>query len=427
MFLLITNLLLPKNGYSMIDVTTVTKKEAMATLVNEKNNLKRRAFYFIILLGFVSLLGDVTYEGARSVTGPFLELLGASSAVVGFAAGFGEMLGYAFRLVSGYWADRTHQYWLLTIVGFALNLLVIPLLAFAGSWPVAVLLLILERLGKGLRTPSRDVMLSQATKQVGRGFGFGLHEAMDQIGAVLGPVFVSIILARNLGYNEAFLFLGIPAVLAVILVITGRFLYPRPQEFEPAYKGIETKGYSRAFWFYLIAVALIGAGYIDYPLIGYHLQQDGILKPEFIALLYSLAMGVDAIAALIFGAWFDRAGVSIVAVSALIAAFFSPLTFLIQSWWGPTLGMVLWGIGMGAQESVMRAALAEMIPTERRGMAYGFFNTVYGVSWFLGSFIMGIIYGYSMPAMVAVSVVLELSASAIIFANRRALGRTNGQ
>ena len=232
----------------------------------ESKNLKRGAFYFIILLGLVSLLADVTYEGARSVTGPYLGLLGASSAVVGFAAGFGEMLGYAFRLVSGYWADRTHRYWLLTIVGYALNLLAIPLLAFVGNWQIAVLLLILERLGKGLRTPARDVMLSQATKQVGRGFGFGLHEAMDQIGAVAGPVFVSIVLARNLGYRDAFLFLGIPAILAMILVVTARFLYPRPQEFEPAYKGIETKGYSKAFWIYLGAVALIGAGYIDYPL-----------------------------------------------------------------------------------------------------------------------------------------------------------------
>jgi len=163
----------------------------------ESKNLKRGAFYFIILLGLVSLLADVTYEGARSVTGPYLGLLGASSAVVGFAAGFGEMLGYAFRLVSGYWADRTHRYWLLTIVGYALNLLAIPLLAFVGNWQVAVLLLILETLGKGLRTPARDVMLSQATKQVGRGFGFGLHEAMDQIGAVAGPVFVSIVLAAT--------------------------------------------------------------------------------------------------------------------------------------------------------------------------------------------------------------------------------------
>ena len=392
----------------------------------ESKNLKRGAFYFIILLGLVSLLADVTYEGARSVTGPYLGLLGASSAVVGFAAGFGEMLGYAFRLVSGYWADRTHRYWLLTIVGYALNLLVIPLLAFVGNWQVAVLLLILERLGKGLRTPARDVMLSQATKQVGRGFGFGLHEAMDQIGAVAGPVFVSIVLARNLGYSDAFLFLGIPAVLAMILVITARFLYPRPQEFEPAYKGIETKGYSKGFWIYLGAVALIGAGYIDYPLIGYHLEQNSILQPQFIALLYSLAMGIDALAALIFGAWFDRAGVSVVGVSALIAALFSPFAFLLRAWWGPVIGMVLWGIGMGAQESVMRAALAEMIPTEKRGVAYGFFNTVYGLAWFAGSFVMGIIYGFSPMLMVTISVILELSAAFLIFINRHSLEHSHG-
>lgn len=389
--------------------------------MNSTNDIKKKAWLFVLLLDFISLLADITYEGARSITGPYLGMLGATSAVIGFAAGFGEMVGYLVRLASGYWADKTRRYWLLTIVGYSMNLLAIPLLAFVGKWQWAVALLILERIGKGLRTPSRDVMLSQATKQTGRGIGFGFHEAMDQIGAVTGPIIVSIVLARQLGYREAFLVLGVPALLAITLVMVARFLYPKPQEFEPAYKGVQTSGYSQAFWIYLAAVALIGAGYVDYPLIGFHLSRTGSVSASVIALLYSLAMGVDALAALAFGAWFDRVGVSVVGVSALVSALFAPLVFLVTASYGPILGMVLWGIGMGAQESVMRAALAEMVSPQRRGTAYGFFNTVYGVSWFLGSFMMGVIYQFSIPAMVSVSVILETAAALLIFLNRSKL------
>ena len=140
---------------------------------------KNHALKFIILLGIVSLFADMTYEGARSITGPYLALLGASAAVVGFVAGFGELVGYALRLVSGYMADKTRRYWAMTIIGYAVNLLAVPLLALAGNWPMAAILLIAERMGKAIRTPPRDVMLSHAASQVGRGWGFGLHEAMD--------------------------------------------------------------------------------------------------------------------------------------------------------------------------------------------------------------------------------------------------------
>jgi MFS-type transporter involved in bile tolerance (Atg22 family) len=173
-----------------------------------------QALKFVILLGVVSLFADMTYEGARSAVGPFLGMLGASALVVGLVSGGGELVGYTLRLWSGRLADRTRQYWVITFVGYAVNLLAVPLLAFAGNWQMAALLVVLERAGKALRTPARDAMLSYATKSTGRGWGFGLHEALDQIGATVGPLVLTVVIAQSGDYRRGFLTLIIPAIAA---------------------------------------------------------------------------------------------------------------------------------------------------------------------------------------------------------------------
>ncbi len=364
----------------------------------------RTAMQFVVLLGLVSLFGDLTYEGARSITGPYLAVLGASAAVVGFTAGFGELVGYGLRLVSGYISDRTRRYWTLTLVGYAVNLLAVPALALTGRWEVAAALIIAERLGKAIRTPARDAMLSHATRQMGRGWGFGLHEAMDQIGAVLGPLVVAGVLATQVqDYRRGFLVLGIPAVLALAVLLAARFLYPRPEALEPQTVPLEREGIPRRFWLYLVGVSLIAFGYADFPLIAYHLQQVERISASGIPLVYATAMAMDAVAALFFGRLFDRVGPSVLVGGALVAAFFAPLVFLGGAV-GVWLGMVLWGVGMGAQESVMRALVAEMTPPDRRGAAYGLFNGGYGMAWFLGSAVLGALYDRSPMALVAVSV-----------------------
>lgn len=158
------------------------------------NSTKPTALKFIVLLGVVSLFADATYEGARSINGPYLALLGASATTVGFVAGLGELIGYSLRLVSGYMSDRIGRYWAITLFGYTLNMLAVPALALAGRWEIAAMLMIAERIGKAIRTPARDAMLSHATREIGRGKGFGLHEALDQIGAVLGPLTVAGVL-----------------------------------------------------------------------------------------------------------------------------------------------------------------------------------------------------------------------------------------
>jgi len=372
-------------------------------------NLEKTAFRFIILLGIVSLLADMTYEGARSITGPYLALLGASGTVVGIVAGSGELVGYALRLVSGYIADRSGRYWLITILGYTVNLLAVPLLALAGRWEIAAALMITERIGKAIRTPSRDAMLSHATKDIGRGWGFGLHEAMDQIGAMTGPLIVAAVLYVKGGYKASFGILLFPAILAISILLIARYLYPRPKDLEKSSVSLVTKGFPPVFWIYLCAVALVAAGYVDFPLMAYHFKKQAIASDNWIPVLYAIAMGIDAIAALLFGRLFDRMGVQILIAATLLSSLFALFAFL-GGFYAAIFGITLWGIGMGAQESIMRAAIANMIPANKRGSAYGIFNAGYGLSWFLGSALIGILYDVSTVALIAFSVIAQLTS-----------------
>ena len=383
---------------------------------------KTAAITFVVLMGVVSLLADLTYEGARSITGPFLALLGASGAVVGVVAGIGEFIGYGLRLLSGYITDRTGRYWTITLAGYAVNLLAVPLLALAGSWELAAVLIVAERMGKAIRAPARDAMLSHATSQVGHGWGFGLHEALDQIGAVLGPLLMAAILAFRESYRMGFAVLLIPALLALTLLLIARSRFPHPRDFElAASTRLEAQRFPRAFWIYLAAVALVALGYADYPLIAYHFKQTGLAPDAWIPIVYAVAMGVDALAALIFGRLFDRFGLPVLAGAVLLAAFFAPLAFL-GSFEMAVAGMALWGVGMGAQESVMRAAIPAMVPPERRGTAYGFLNAGFGLFWFVGSAAMGFLYDVSLTALVVFSVAAQLAAvPVLLWIGRRAV------
>jgi predicted MFS family arabinose efflux permease len=377
--------------------------------------------YFIILLGIVSLFGDITYEGARSVAGPYLATLGASASVVGLVAGIGEFVGYALRLASGYLVDRTKAYWLLTFIGYGL-LLSIPLLAFAGYWQLAAVLIILERMGKAIRSPARDTMLSYATKEVGRGWGFAVHEALDQIGAVIGPIVFSLVFLFHGGYPEGFTLLWIPALLTMVVLAIARKKVPSPQKFEAheeTNKQSDKGKLPRVFWFYTIFTLLSVAGFANFQLISYHLKVQAIIPDAQIPMMYAIAMGVDALAALLVGKTYDKIGlISLLAVPLLTL----PIPFLVfsHSYSLVLMGIILWGVVMGIQETIMRAAIADLTPVERRGFAYGIFNTAYGAGWFLGAALMGLLYELSINYLILFAVVMELISIPLFFSVRRA-------
>jgi predicted MFS family arabinose efflux permease len=377
--------------------------------------------YFIILLGIVSLFGDVTYEGARSVTGPYLATLGASPSVVGLVAGIGEFVGYGLRLASGYLVDRTKAYWILTFIGYGL-LLSIPLLAFAGYWQLAAVLIILERMGKAIRSPARDTMLSYAAKGVGRGWGFAVHEALDQIGAVIGPIVFSLVLLFHGDYSEGFTLLWIPALLTLAVLAIARKKVPSPQKLEApgetSRQNIQGK-LPKVFWLYTIFTLFSVAGFANFQLISYHLHAQGIVPDAQIPMMYAIAMGVDALAALLVGKTYDRIGlISLLTVPLLTL----PIPFLAfsHSYSLVLISIILWGVVMGIQETIMRAAIADLTPVERRGFAYGVFNTVYGAGWLLGGALMGQLYEPSINYLILFAVVMELISIPLFFLVRRA-------
>lgn len=372
---------------------------------------------FVVMIGVVSLLSDATYEGARSLTGPYLAFLGAGAAAVGVVAGLGELIGYGFRLVSGHIADRTRAYWPVTILGYCLNLLAVPALALANSWEVAAALIILERLGKAVRVPPRDAMLSHAASETSRGWAFGLHEAMDQLGAFLGPLVVSGVMFLEGGYRTAFGILLIPALMSLAALFFARSQYPRPQELEISVPKLGREGIQKGFWVYLVASAAIAAGYVDFPLIAYHLKRTAILADKWIPLIYAAAMATDGLSAMALGKLYDRHGIKVLAGVCLLTSLFPPLVFLGREEL-MVLGMIIWGVGMGAQESILRAAIPQMVPPERRATAYGVFHTAFGVSWFAGSAAMGSLYDLSLAGVIGLSTALQVGAACILVGMR---------
>jgi len=371
--------------------------------------MKNRAFKFVILIGVVSLFADFVYEGARSVNGPYLAILGASGTLVGIIAGLGELLGYGLRLVSGPVSERTRQFWQITIFGYVIQMAAVPLLAWAPNWQVAGLLIVLERVGKAIRNPPRDVMLSHASKDIGLGFGFGLHEAMDQAGALIGPLVVAFILARHGTYRQAFAVLLIPAILTLCFLVLARILYPTPEDLELKHTAGSKAALPRVFWIYMAGAALVAAGFADFSLVAFHFQKASIVPNLWIPIFYSVAMASSGLGSLVFGRLFDRRGIGILVPLTVISAASAPLVFL-GGFWLSLAGVALWGLGMGVHESIIPAAVATMIPQQRRASAYGIFTGVYGVSWFLGSVVIGRLYDVSLSVLLVFSVAGQLVA-----------------
>jgi MFS family permease len=379
---------------------------------------KSAALKFVLTIGILSFFADFTYEGARSVYGPYFALLGASATVVGIVAGFGELAGYGLRLVSGRWADHTRAFWPIAIFGYSVQLLAVPALALTGSWPAAAVLIILERVGKALRNPPRDAMLSHAGSEIGFGWAFGVHEAMDQFGALFGPLMVAGILAWRGDYRFAFAALLVPALICLTLVLLARWFYPRPHELETKKADLKTKGLPRVFWLYLAGAALVAAGFADFPLIAYHFTKASSVPKDMVPVAYAIAMAVSGTGSLVFGRLFDRLGIGLLIPLTLVAALFAPLVFL-GGFWSALVGAAVWGLGMGVHESIIPAAVAPMVSPERRASAYGLFTAGYGVFWFIGSAVMGILYDHSVAAMIIFCVALQLAAVPVFFAVRR--------
>ncbi len=411
-----------------------------------KKNRLSQAMLFILLFGMVSLFSDMTHEGASSIRGAYLSLLGASAGAIGFASGLGEMVGYSMRYVFGKITDKTRQYWPMTILGYVLDVLAVPALALVGEhgWIAACGLLIVQRMGKAIKKPAKDTIMSFAASQEGVGKSFGIQEVLDQIGAFLGPVLLYfVMLFQTEGdvlhrYAVCFAVTAIPGAVTLILLLVTKHKFPNPEQFEPEPKEYVPFQMKKEFILYIAGISLFAFGFIDYSLIIMHVsntyaslssglaETSSLVTTGTLPLLYAGAMLVDAVAALVFGLLYDRWGVKVLAASTLISAPFALLIFGGNSVPALLAGIVLWGIGMGAQESILKAAVSSMVPKASRATGYGIFECSFGVFWFLGSWLLGVLYDRSIPAMIAVSTAAQLAAIPLylISAKRMERGKT---
>jgi MFS family permease len=366
------------------------------------------AFAFVLTMGLVNLFGDVTYEGGGSINGPFMASLGASAAIVSMTAGAGEFLGYALRLPAGYAADRTGRYWLITFVGYVINLFAVPAMALAGSWQVAAVLMLAERIGRALRKPTVEAMLSYTTAELGKGWVYALNTALDEIGATVGPLLIALVLLLKGDYRTGYALLVISAVAALVTLAVARVNFPLPSRLDQG-RTAPASDFTPAYWLYMLAGALFAAGLMSFELISYHLSKEKIASEQWIPVMLAISTALGVLASLAFGKLYDRIGVPVVISAVCVSAAFSPFVFL-GGFWLVLFGMLLWGLGYATQDTLLKAIVAEVLPEGKRNFAFGLYYAGYGVGWLAGSIVAGLLYEDSRTALIVFSVAVQLAS-----------------
>jgi MFS family permease len=376
------------------------------------------AFHFVLVMGIVNLFADTTYEGGASINGPFLQSLGASAIAVSIIAGVGEFFGYSLRFGAGYIADKTERYWLITFVGYAINLFAVPALALAGNWKVAAALIIAERVGRAIRKPTVEAMLSYTTAQHGRGWVYGVNTALDETGATIGPLLIALVLFFKGNYRTAYAVLLVSVVLALVSLTVARFHFPQPSRLERG-ETAPAKGFTREYWLNMAAGACLAAGLMSFELISFHLSQNRVVPSVWIPVLLAISTGIGVVASLVMGKMFDRAAMPTLITAICVSALFSPFVFF-GGFYLVLFGLVLWGIGYATQDTLLKALVAGMLPEGRRNLAFGLYYTGYGGGWLIGSIVAGLLYEHSRFLLIAFSVIVQLGSLPLFLIARKA-------
>ena len=395
----------------------------------------------VVGFGVVSLSADMVYEGARSVTGPLLASLGASAVLVGLVTGLGEAMALVLRLVSGRWADRSGRYWRLTLVGYAITAVCVPALAvtpfLAGAGlAVACFLILAERTGKAVRSPAKTALLAHAASGVGLGRGFAVHKALDQLGAVAGPLLVAAVAALTGLLWPALAVLVVPGVAALVVLTFIRRRTGDPDTAPPAKPSVAGAvaaaptrgrlaswfspgdGLPRAFWLFAAAAGAATAGLVTFGVISFHLTREHVVPVAAVPLVYAAAMAAEALAALATGWAYDRVAGRVLLVLPFLVAAVPALAFT-RSEPVVLVGVLLWGAAMGVQDSTVKALVADLVTAPTRASAYGVFAAVQGAAAVLGGVLAGALYERSLPALVAVVAASQLVALVLLVVTLR--------
>jgi MFS family permease len=385
----------------------------LSTSTTHPGRPQLRPWHFVLCFGLVSLLADMVYEGARSIIGPYLATLGASATVVGAVAGAGEFIGYGLRVVSGYLVQRGRSYWTWTIAGYALTVLSVPLIGATNVIAPALLLYGTERLGKAVRSPAKDTLLSHASTQTGRGTAFGVHQAMDQLGAMAGPLLLAAVLSQRAGdYRLAFGVLVVPGVLVLALLFWLRHRVPDPAAYEVGARAPEGRrevqegpgdagtrvGLPPLLWEYVGVIALLSLGIASFPLLAFHAQTQGLLTAAQVPLVFALAMLVDGVSGLLMGRVYDRRGPKVLLVVPF-AAGVSAIAFTHNAtlvW----VGVAVWGVVNGVLDSTVKAVVTQLVAPAARSIAFGWLAFVRGLGLLVAGVALGLAYDHSITLVV---------------------------
>jgi MFS family permease len=371
----------------------------------------------VLWLGVVSLLVDLVYEGARSITGPFLESLGASALVVGLVTGAGEAAALGFRLFSGPAADRSGRYWRWMVVGYAMTAVCVPLMALAPALGAAGLvfgstMVLLERTGKAVRSPAKSTLLAVAAANVGRGRGFGVHKALDQTGALIGPLLVALVIALTSQTWAGLAVLAVPGAIA-LGVLAWMHRHVRDPEPAPDAATVRLEALPRTFYVYAVACALTTVGLMTFGVISFHLVNDDLVTAAVVPVVYAAAMGAEAVASLGTGFAYDRVGAGTLLLLPVVVALVPVLVFTDQVGLAVT-GVVLWGAATGVQDSTVKALVADLVPMGRLATAYGVFAAFQAVAALVGGVLAGWLYDVQRTALVSVIGAAQLVAFALL-------------
>jgi MFS family permease len=371
----------------------------------------------VLWLGVVSLLVDMVYEGARSITGPFLASLGASALTVGLVTGAGEAAALGFRVFSGPAADRTGRYWRWMVIGYALTAVCVPLMALAPALGAAGLafgaaMVLLERTGKAIRSPAKSVLLAVAARNVGRGRGFGVHKALDQTGAFLGPLLVAGVVAVTTHQWAGLLVLAVPGAVALgVLAWMHQYVGDPQHEHVPA--DAPLVALPRTFYVYAVACALTTMGLMTFGVISFHLVHEHLVTAAIVPVVYAAAMGADALASLGTGFAYDRVGGGTLLLLPVVVAFVPALVFTDRVGLAVT-GVLLWGAATGVQDSTVKALVADLVPAARLATAYGAFAAFQAVAALVGGALAGWLYDARRDALVAAVGVAQVVALVLL-------------
>ena len=375
-----------------------------------KRGIAASAFAFVMAMGLVNLFADMTYEGGASINGPFLGTLGGSAAAISIVAGVGEFLGYSLRSVSGYVADKTGKYWLITFLGYSINLLAVPAMALAGNWQAAGALILAERIGRAMRKPTVEAMLSYSTGKHGKGWVYAVNTALDETGATIGPLLIALALYLKADFRMGYGLLLISSVLALAALVAARVIFPLPSRLEAGGPATaQAKGFTRAYWLYMAAGSCFAAGLMSFELVSYHLSAGRIATQHWIPIFLALATAMAVAASLILGKLYDKIGITAVFAAVLLSSLFSPFVFF--GGFGSALGgLLLWGIAYATQDTLLKVLIASVLPQGKRNLAFGLFYLGYGGGWLIGSVTTGMLYEHSRIALVVFAVAVQLAS-----------------